>query len=79
MILATNKGWNWTPAGEASFRYANNELMLAIPRSALPTSGGNPERFAFKWVDNVREDDLTAFTTDGDAAPNGRFNYLFTR
>jgi hypothetical protein len=80
MILGTSRGWNWTPTGEGHFRYAGNELMLAIPRSALALPHAKPERFAFKWADNVAaERDVHAFTTDGDAAPNGRFNYLFNR
>ncbi len=33
--------------------------------------------FDFKWVDNTRPGDIMSFTTDGDTAPNGRFNYRF--
>jgi hypothetical protein len=77
MILATKRGWNWTPVAEARFRYAKNELMLAIPRSVLSLPKDKPVRFAFKWADNVADDNILAFMMDGDVAPNGRFNYCF--
>lgn len=79
MILATNQGWNWTPAGEASIRAAGNELMVKVARSALPGLKDGAEHFTFKWIDNVADNDIQSFTTDGDAAPNGRFNYQFIR
>jgi hypothetical protein len=53
--------------------------MLAIPRQALALGpGNNPQQFEFKWADNTqRDDDINEFTINGDAAPPGRFNYLY--
>lgn len=52
------------------FRTAGNELELALPRSSLP------DAFDFKWTDNIAlGGDASAFTLEGDAAPNDRFNY----
>ena len=55
-----------------------NELMIAIPRTLLGCQA-DPLEFEFKWADNLQnEDRLEEFYLSGDAAPPGRFNYLFT-
>jgi len=72
-------GWNWKPVCNVSFVTKGNELHFAIPRSALqPRSPKSPLHFDFKWVDNI-DGSITSdkLITDGDAAPNGRFNYRF--
>ena len=56
-----------------------NQLMLAfrVPRLGVPESG-KPLSVEFKWADNFQQDDsIDAFTLNGDAAPPGRFNYLY--
>ena len=75
----TNNGWNWVPRAEVKYRVEGNELMLAIPRQALAiVPGSDLRQFEFKWADNIqRDDDINEFTIDGDAAPPGRFNYLY--
>jgi hypothetical protein len=52
---------------------------LAIPRSALGLGDlKKPLDFEFKWADNIQADgDIMEFTVNGDAAPNGRFNYRY--
>jgi hypothetical protein len=70
-------GWSWKPVTEVRYRVEGNELMIAIPRSALSLSASRPLTIDFKWADNTKDDDIMSFTTDGDAAPNGRFNYRY--
>jgi hypothetical protein len=54
----------------AAFRVTGNELELALPRTMVK------DTFDFKWIDNISPGgDASAFTLDGDAAPNDRFNY----
>ena len=68
------------PAGVTVHRRVEaNQLMLAIPRAALGLSEtGKPWTVEFKWADNFHQDDsIDAFTLHGDAAPPGRFNYLY--
>jgi hypothetical protein len=73
----TRGGWNWEPKAEVQYRVAGNELMIAVPRKALGLPEG-PIHFEFKWADNIGEaDSVDDFTLNGDAAPPGRFNYLF--
>lgn len=62
-----------------SYSVSGNQLELAIPRSALGlTDLKKPLDFEFKWADNMQKlGDITEFTVNGDAAPNGRFNYRY--
>ena len=79
-VLERNTGaWHWAPVGEVKFVVRGNELHLAIPRAALgPAFTSGKLHFDFKWADNVPESgDILDFTTHGDVAPNGRFNYRF--
>jgi hypothetical protein len=79
-ILERNVGgWNWSPVCDVRFVAVGNELHLALPRSVFKAqSAKSPLRFDFKWVDNITGP-ITAdkLITDGDAAPDGRFNYRF--
>lgn len=73
-------GWDWRPVGEVRFRVEKNEMHVAVPRSLLRNAADpeRPLRLDFKWVDNVqREGDILEFLQNGDAAPNGRFNYRY--
>ena len=79
VVERTANGWNWQPKGRARLKVAGNELMLAVPRALLGLDeGAAPLDFEFKWADNfARDDDIDAFTLNGDSAPFGRFNYWY--
>ncbi|MCY2932448.1 MAG: hypothetical protein NTV86_23725 [Planctomycetota bacterium] len=71
----------WTPAGEwaeaARLPYAcsGRALELSVPRQLLGLAG-EAFTFDFKWADNPRDlKDAISLCTDGDTAPNRRFNY----
>ena len=71
-------GWNWEKTAELSYRVEGDEMVIAVPLSALKID--NPKNFAldFKWIDNaVSEGDIQECLSDGDAAPNGRFRYRY--
>ncbi len=70
--------WKWQRRGRAEYRVGGNELELAIPRSAMSSkAAAAPASLHFKWVDHLQaEGDVMDFTVNGDAAPNGRFNYV---
>ncbi len=53
-----------------------NVLQLAVPRKALNLTD-NEIRFNFKWSDNLQGEDALAFYQNGDAAPGGRFAFVF--
>ena len=72
-------GWNWREKARVRYRVQGNEMQITIPRSALGLQDlSKPLHLEFKWVDNMQhEGDITDFGLHGDAAPNGRFNYVF--
>ena len=65
----------WIEVADISMRYTNNHLELTIPRELLNLTGESFV-FDFKWADNPQElIDPISLCTDGDTAPNRRFNY----
>ena len=72
-------GWNWKAKSQVRYRVVGNEMQVAIPRADLGLlDPAKPLRIEFKWMDNMqREGDITEFEVNGDAAPNGRFNYVY--
>ncbi len=78
MLETSAGGWNWRPKAQVRYRVRGNELELAIRRADLGLRPGQPLRLQFKWADNMQRDgDVMEFTLSGDAAPNGRFNYVY--
>lgn len=78
VLEATKTGWKWEPVCDVDYRAEGNQMMLRIPREKLGFKAG-PLHFEFKWADNWQADDsIDEFTINGDAAPPGRFNYLYT-
>ncbi len=70
-----NAGNPWVEKARLNYRYNGNALELAIPRKLLGFAG-NAFTFDFKWSDNPADlKDPISLCTDGDAAPNRRFNY----
>jgi len=78
-VLEARDGDAWRQRAQVPFRVSGGELMLAIPRGALMLGGpAEPVRLHFKWADNIqREDETDEFILNGDAAPNGRFCYVY--
>ena len=78
---STVKRWNgrqWENVGSVVYRVKGNEMELSVPRNVLGLSAGTPE-FYFHWADNPQHlNDITCFFTDGESAPDRRFNYNFS-
>ena len=69
--------WKWNELGHIDYRVAGNSMELKIPKSLLE-AGKAINSIAFKWSDNMQQDgDIMDFYINGDAAPGGRFNYLY--
>ena len=51
--------------------------MVSIPKAALGISGDSFE-IQFKWSDNCVTGNFDSFYTDGDAAPLGRANFVYS-
>jgi len=80
-VLEKNSGsWNWHRAGSVRYKVKGCEMELAIRRSDLGLrDASKPVRLEFKWADNMqRPGQIEDFALNGDAAPNGRFNYAYS-
>ncbi|MCR4920085.1 MAG: hypothetical protein K5945_00050 [Bacteroidaceae bacterium] len=70
--------WIWRDCGEAAIKVSSSRLMLRIPRQLLGMQD-RPLDFEFKWSDNMQDEgNIMDFYVNGDAAPGGRFNYVFS-
>ncbi|MBQ3894003.1 MAG: hypothetical protein II739_01640, partial [Clostridia bacterium] len=70
-------GWNWEKVGDVRYTVNGKVMQVEIPRSMI---GLDAEEFTFnfKWCDaNLTDGDILTTYTDGDAAPGGRFTYVF--
>ena len=82
----SGSGWNWTNAGTVKMKVEGNKMMLAISRADLGIPDNNGQTLIdlqFKWADNYQQNesgsyDVWTFYTDGDAAPYGRLNYIYS-
>ncbi len=65
--------------GEVSYRAKGNQMMIAVPLTLLGVENYNDLTFDFKWVDSDSKiTTMEQFYTEGDIAPLGRLNYVFT-
>jgi hypothetical protein len=80
LLEENRQGWNWKPRARVRYHVQGHEMEMAIRRADLGLQNSEaPLRLDFKWADNTQtEGDITAFTLNGDSAPNGRFNYRYS-
>lgn len=70
--------WEWEPLAETKFTVNNRRLELQIKRSLL-SLGDKEIDIEFKWNDNMQENgNIMDFYTNGDTAPGGRFNFVYS-
>ncbi len=69
--------YSWNNIGSAKIKTIGKEMQITIPKSLLGISSDEIS-LEFKWSDNMQENDVMDFYMNGDAAPRGRMNYLFT-
>lgn len=73
---ANGTDWSWSEVGKVDYVVKGREIQIAIPREMLGLTGD--VNFEFKWHDNMQTQGSTDdFMICGDAAPSGRFNYVF--
>lgn len=70
--------WEWEPVAQTLFAVSNNKLELEVSRSVLDIKGKEID-IEFKWNDNMQENgNIMDFYVNGDTAPGGRFNFVYT-
>ena len=69
--------FKWETLIPVDFKVSGNEMHLCIPKSALGLT--KEHDIDFKWADNITDNnpDIMTFISDGDVAPDGRFNYRY--
>jgi len=65
----------WRKVAPLDYSYQGTQLEIRVPRKLLGLTG-NGFTFDFHWSDNPKDlKDPISLCTDGDSAPNRRFNY----
>ena len=80
VIVEKNVGgrWEWKAIGESKFAVNNNKLEIEITKQLLNLLGNDID-IEFKWNDNMQENgNIMDFYVNGDTAPGGRFNFIYT-
>ncbi|MBR5102472.1 MAG: hypothetical protein IK092_05055, partial [Muribaculaceae bacterium] len=73
----TDNSYSWTTIGDVRRFTSGNQLYFAVPLNKLNLAGTN-FHIDFKWADNLATTpDVLDFITQGDVAPNARFNYRY--
>ena len=76
--LQKYNGTDWDASSDINYSVSGNQIEIAIPLESLNLSKGTKPKLYFKWADNPQNlANVSAFFTDGDAAPDRRFNYNF--
>ena len=65
----------WVKQADIKYSYSDKQLEVAVPRKLISLKG-NAFSFDFHWCDNPADlKDPISLCTNGDSAPNRRFNY----
>ena len=76
---STTNTWSWSQIGTVDFTVTDTVLEIAIPRSLLNITDGDALNIEFKWSDNMQDEgNIMDFYQNGDVAPGGRFNFVYT-
>lgn len=69
-------GLEFSEVCKVNFTVSGNILQIEVPRNSLGLAD-EEVKFNFKWSDNLQGTDALAFYLNGDAAPGGRFTFVF--
>ncbi len=81
VIVGKNVGgwWEWKKVAETKYTVSNNKLEFGISRDVLNLPANKKIDIEFKWNDNMQEiGNIMDFYVNGDTAPGGRFNFIFS-
>ena len=68
---------NWIDFHKTVAAVDGNKLMITIALKHINLAKQKPD-FEFKWSDNMQSDDPLDWYVNGDVAPGGRFNYIYS-
>ena len=68
----------WEDLSAVDYSVKGNKLMITVPRKFIPQFSSKLN-FEFKWSDNMQDsNDPLDWYLNGDAAPGGRFNWIYS-
>jgi hypothetical protein len=68
----------WNDLYDVAYSFKENKLMITFPRKYI-AEFSSTLNFEFKWSDNTQDsNDPLDWYINGDAAPGGRFNWIYT-
>ena len=67
----------WTNMSQINCLVDNKNMMMTLSRNDIGLSSAID--IEFKWSDNMQEEDPLDWYLNGDVAPGGRFNYVYSR
>lgn len=68
----------WKDIQTLKYVVKGNQMMVTVPRTSLKNIA-KPLNFEFKWSDNMQNDnDPLDWYLNGDTAPGGRFNFIYS-
>ena len=81
-----NNEQKWKILGNCEIKCEGNQIMISVPRDAINSPEYTGRRLVdlrFKWTDNCNDPQTGSlsvfdFYKNGDAAPYGRMNYVFS-
>jgi|AGTN01.3.fsa_nt_gi hypothetical protein len=70
--------WEWEKVAECPYAAKDNRLEIEIDRELLSLRNKKID-IEFKWNDNMQENgNIMDFYVNGDTAPGGRFNFVYS-
>jgi hypothetical protein len=76
--LQKYSGGKWEDVEKVEYSVKGNKMMITLPRKYIPEFF-KTLNFEFKWSDNMQDsNDPLDWYVNGDAAPGGRFNWLYS-
>jgi hypothetical protein len=78
LAKCVSNGWEWNLTDSYSVTVKDNTMTVKIKKSSLGIIG-DAINFEFKWSDNMQQaGNIMDFYVNGDAAPGGRFNFVYS-
>jgi hypothetical protein len=73
-----NNSWRWKKTGDVEYAVKGKVMEIKVKRSVMNVKS-KQLNFEFKWSDNMQEEgNVMDFYVNGDAAPDGRFNFVYS-
>ncbi|MDD7676531.1 MAG: hypothetical protein PUJ09_07905 [Eubacteriales bacterium] len=82
-VSSDENGWNWESVTELDFKVDGDTMTVTVPRHSIGLESCPDPRLdlislRFKWADGYEPNNVFSFYKNGDAAPIGRFDYVYS-